>query len=185
MHAALQVTGIEVIRFYPRSQLHVLILGPQLRRHHRGADAVHMPEHPHQDIRDQVGAQGPAGAEVAEHPGQVGDTGEHDAVPGYRVCKIHRFAVHVEGDPAQYQQLEAGRGNDQVRLQFLAGFQQYAFFGKGVDFVGHHAGQALPQPGEQVSIRNDRYPLLPGAIAGREMLVDVKIFPQELPGRGQ
>ena len=62
----------------------------------------------------------------------------------------------------------------------------YSLIGEGLNLVGHHAGQTPADAHKQIAIRNDRDPLLPGAVAGREMPVEVKLVSEQLPrGRQQ
>ena len=85
-----------------------------------------MLEQPTDEIGNQVGPQGPAGPEVAEHPGQVGHAGEHHSPVGDRVGEVQRLAVDDEVDVAQHADVEARGRNDDVGVELLAGFEQDA-----------------------------------------------------------
>ena len=50
-----------------------------------------MRQHPADEIGDEVDAQGPAGAEIAEHPDEIGYAGEHHAAIGHGFREIERF----------------------------------------------------------------------------------------------
>ena len=185
MQPAHQVTRVEVLGIDPGLQLHVLFVGPQLGLDHRGALGLHVIEQPADEVADHVGAQGPAGAEIAEHPGHVGHAGEHRAQVTDRLGKIDRLAIDVELDVAHDVQVEAGGRDDDVGLQFLARFEQDAFFGEAVDLVGDHRGLARADALEQVAIGNEGDPLAPRPVARREVRVDVVVGTQVGPHAGQ
>ncbi|HEV7210578.1 MAG TPA: hypothetical protein VGN47_02565 [Blastococcus sp.] len=71
--------------------------------------------------------------EVAERAGHVGDAGDHDAAVGDPLGKVDRLVVHGERDIAEHGQAEAGRGDDDVRLEHVAGTQPDPALGEGLD----------------------------------------------------
>src|SRR6056297_2059647 len=75
--AAHQIARVEVVGVDPRAELHVRVLRSQLWGHLGGPELVHVVQQAAHEVAEEVGAQGPAGPEVAEHPQQVRDAGEH------------------------------------------------------------------------------------------------------------
>ena len=137
-----------------------------------------MAEQPGHEVPHQVHPQGPAGAEIAEHPHQVRHAGEHHAAIGQRLAPVDRLAVHLEGDVPHHRQAEARGGDDDVGLQHVAGLQQNAVLGEALDLVGDHRGLARRDALEQVGVRHEGQALLPGAVAGGEVL-HVEAFGQD------
>src|SRR6185437_8623265 len=104
-----------------------------------------------------------------------GHAGKHHAAIGHVVGEIERLAVDAEFDVAGGAEVEAGRGNDDVGFQRLAGFQQNAAPGKAVDFVGDHRGPAGLDGLEQIAVRNEGDALPPGTVTRREVGRDVVV----------
>ena len=139
------------------------------------AGLLHVVEQPADEVGDQVDAQRPAGAEIAEHPDHVGHAGEHHAAIGDGVGEVERLAVDREVDVAQHAEVEAGRGDDDVGLELLAGLQQDALLGEAVDLVGDDGGLAGLDALEQVAVRNEGDALPPRPVARREVGRDVVV----------
>ena len=74
------------------------------------------------------------------------------------------------------REVEAGRGDDDVGLQLLAGFQQDALLGEAVDLVGDDGGLAGLDALEQVAVGNERDALPPRPVLWREVGRDVVIL---------
>src|SRR5690606_14402802 len=102
---------------------------------------------------DQVGAQGPAGAEVAEDPGHVRYAGEQDAAPGDRFIECERPPVDRELDVAEDIEVEAGGGDDHIGREVLARGEPDALGVEGLDVVGYDRGGARGDRPEQVGVR--------------------------------
>ena len=100
MYVAHQITGIEILRIDPRLQRHVAFLRPQRGHHLARALRLHVAEEAADEVGDEIGAQRPAGTEIAEHPGHVRNPGEHHAAIGDGVGEIQRLAVDLERDIA-------------------------------------------------------------------------------------
>ena len=90
------------------------------------------------EVCDQIGAQCPARAEIAEHPGHVRHAGEHHAAIGDGTSKIERLAVDGKGDITEDAKVEAGRSDDDIGVQRLTGFQEKAVFSETIDLVGEN-----------------------------------------------
>ena len=176
MHAAHHVARIEVLRIDPWQQRHVVVFGAELRRHFPGAGFLHVREQPADEIGDQIDAQCPARPEIAEHPDEVGHAGEHHAAIGHGIGEIQRLAVDGEIDVAIGREVEAGRGDDDVGLQLLAGLQQDTLLGEAVDLVGDDGGFAGLDALEQVTVGNEGDALPPRPVLWREMSRDVVIL---------
>ena len=175
VHAAHHVAGVEIFRIDPRQQRHVVVFRPQRGRHLGGADRLHVLEQPAHEVGDQIDPQRPARPEISEHPDEIGHAGEHHAAIGHGVGEIQRLAVDLEFDVAIRVQIEAGRRNNDVGLQHLAGLQQNAGLGKAVDLVGHDRGLAGLDPLKQIAVRNKGNALPPWPVARREVGGDVVI----------
>ena len=59
----------------------------------------------------------------------------------------------------------------------VAGFQEDTRLHEALDLVGDHRGLAFGDALEHVAVRNEGEALLPGAVAGREVLLDVVVGP--------
>ena len=74
------------------------------------------------------------------------------------------------------REVEAGRGDDDVGFQLLAGFQQDALLGEAVDLVGDDGGLAGLDALEQVAVGNERDALPPRPVFWREVGRDVVVL---------
>src|SRR6185503_11258137 len=135
---------------------------------------------PADEIGNQVGAQGPTGPEIPEHPGKVGDAREHHSPVGDRIGKSQLLAVDKEVDVAEHANVEARRGNDNLGVELLSGFEQDTRGLEPFDLVGYHRCLAASDALEQIGIRNEGDALSPGAITGREVRLDVVIGAKEV-----
>jgi len=108
------------------------------------------------EFGQQVSAQGPAGAEVAEDPGHVRHSGEHRAAPADGLGKVQRLAVDGKADVAEHAEVEAGGADDNVGVEHLARLQPDAAFGEGFDLVRDHRGLAFADALEQVGVGRAR-----------------------------
>jgi hypothetical protein len=174
VHRAHDVARVEVLRVGPRPQRHVRVLGTQGGDDHGGALLLHVRQQPAHELADQVGPQRPAVAEVAEHVGHVRHAADHDAAPGHAFGEVDRLAVDGERDPTEEAEVEAGGGDDDVRLELLPGGEPDPGLGERLDGVGDHRRPPLAQCREQVPVGDDGEALLPRAVAGVEVLVDVE-----------
>ena len=170
VHVAHHVAGIEILRIDPGQQRHVVVFRPQRRGDLLRALLLHVRQQAADEIRHQIGAQRPAGAEIAEHPDQVRHAGEHHAAIGDGIGEIQRLAVDRKRDVAEHAEIEPGRGDDDVGLELVAGFQENALFGEAVDLVGDDRGLAALDALEQVGIGNEGDALPPRPVFRREML---------------
>ena len=125
------------------------------------------------EIRDQLAAQRPTRPEVTEDPGQVRHAREHHAAIGDRLAEIQRPAVDRKRDIAHDVHVETSGGDDDVGLQRLARLQEDALLGEPVDVIGDDRSLPGGDPVEQISVGDEGDALAPGAVGGREMLVDV------------
>src|SRR5580704_18039106 len=91
VHAAHDIARIEILWIDPGLQRQILLLGPQSWRDLARACCAHVIQQPAGEIRNQVGPQRPAGAEISEHPRHVGNAGEHHAAIGHGLGKYQRF----------------------------------------------------------------------------------------------
>src|SRR5258708_1181647 len=185
VHAAHHVARIEILGIDPGQQRHVVVFRPQRRRHLLGAGLLHMIEQLADEVGDQVDAQRPAGAEIAEHPDQIRHAGEHHAAIGHGIGEIQLLAVDREFDVAVGREVEAGRGDDDVGFQLVAGFQQNALLGEAVDLVGDDRGLAGLDALEQVAIGDEGDALPPRPVRWREVGGDVVILAEIGLDRGQ
>src|SRR5579859_6229243 len=167
------VAGVEVLRIGPGPQRHVRVLGSQGGDHHRGALVLHGGQQAAHQVADQVHAQGPAVPEVAEHVGHVRQAVDHDAAPGDTFGEVDGFAVDGERDVAEDRHVEAGGGDDDAGRDLRTGADLYPVRGERLDGVGDDRGLALAQGRKQVAVRDDGDALLPRAVAGSEVLIDV------------
>src|SRR5215510_16597743 len=86
----------------------------------------------------RFGAQGPAGPEIPEHPGKVGDAREHHPPVGDRIGKSQLLAVDGKVDVAEHADIEARRGNDDLGVELLSAFEQDALGLEPFDLAGYH-----------------------------------------------
>ena len=82
-------------------------------------------------------------------------------------------AVDGQLDPADEQQLQAGRRDDDIGLELVTGLEADAGAGEGVDPVGDHRGTPVADRTEQVTVRHDAQPLVPRVVLRGEVRVDV------------
>ena len=85
---------------------------------------------------------------------------------------VDALAVDVHLDPAERLQLQAGGGDDDVRLQLLARCQPDARFRERLDAVGHDRRLPLPDRPKQVAAWHQAHPLVPGVVARVEVHID-------------
>ena len=88
----------------------------------------------------EVALQRPRGVGVADREGQVRDAAQHHALVAHRLGELDRAAVDRELDAAERQQVQAGRGDDQVGLELGAGREPQAVLGERLD-----AGRSRPR----------------------------------------
>ena len=95
-----------------------------------------MIEQPADIFAGQVAFQRPRRVGVAEHRREVRHVRIHHALVGQRLREIDRRPSTVTSMPPSTCRFEAGRGDDDVGLQFAAGLQPDAGLGEGLDLVG-------------------------------------------------
>jgi hypothetical protein len=134
-----------------------------------------VPQEAADEVGHQVGSQRPAGAEIAEHPDEVRHAGEHHPAIGDGVGEIERPAIDHEVDVAVGAQLEAGRRDDDVGLQRLAGGQEDPGRGEPLDLARHHRGLAGADGLEEVPVRDEGDALAPRPVAGGEVLLHLLV----------
>jgi hypothetical protein len=135
-----------------------------------GAQVV---EQPTDVVAGELGLERPGGVGVADGQGQVGDALEHHALVGDLLGDVDGLAVHRELDAAEEEQVEAGGGHDDVRRELLAGAEPKPGLGEGVDVVGDHRRGAGADGGEEVAVGHHAEALVPRAVVGGEVGVDV------------
>ncbi len=69
--------------------------------------------------------------------------------------------------------MQAGGGDDNVRVELLAGLQTNAMFGEGVDLIGDHGSFSTIDGLKEVRIWDKTEALVPRLVARLEMLFDV------------
>ena len=94
--------------------------------------------------------------------------------------QVDGLAVHGQRHPAEREQAQPGRGDDDVRVQLGPGGQPDPGLGERLDRVGHHRRPARPDRGEQVAVRDEAEPLVPGVVRGPEVGVD-RVAVRQLP----
>jgi hypothetical protein len=82
MDGAHQIAGAEILRIDPGQMRHVLVFGAQRYLDTFDAFLRHVVQQAADEIADQVDAQSPARAEIAENPDHVGHAGKHYAAIG-------------------------------------------------------------------------------------------------------
>ncbi len=142
---------------------------------HRGVVAmfVHVIEHPADVVGHEIDLQRPGGVRVSERERQVRHPAEHHALVADGLGQLDLSAVDTELDPTGGEQVEAGRGDDDVGLDLLPGPQLHPALGEGLDLVGHDRGLTMAETPEQVAVRDQTDPLVPGVVARLEVGVDV------------
>ena len=141
----------------------------QLRHHTANPVCVHVQQQLADKIAQQVGAQRPAGAEIAKHPHQIGQTSEHGAAPCDAVTKVQRLAIDLKVDVAKYVEVKTRGGDDHIRRHDVAVAQANAFRHEAVNLAGHHTGLAGAHGFEKVAIGHEGQALLPRPVARFEM----------------
>ena len=174
VHGAHEIAGVEILRVHPRQELHALVFRSQRGFDPLGALPLHVREEAADEIGQEIGAQRPAGAKIAEHPEHVRHAGEHHAAVGNGVCEDERLAVDLEGDVPEHVEIEAGGGDDDVRFELSAGFQQDALRRECVDFVSDNGRLAGADAAKDVAVRHEGDALAPGPVVRREMGLDVE-----------
>ena len=92
--------------------------------------------------------------------------------------KIKRFSVYREGDIAKRQQVEAGRGDDDIGIEMIAGCQSDACFGEILDVIGDDGGLAGRDAFEQVTVGQGGQPLPPRTVVRDEMRIHRIVRPE-------
>ena len=133
------------------------------------AAAVHVVDQAADIFAGQVAFQRPRRVGVAERRGHVGHVGIHHALVGQLARKIDGAAVDVDLEAAEHLQIEPGRGDDDVGVELAAVLQPDAFLSETVDLGGHDRSALVPDRLEQVAVRHQAQPLVPGIVARREM----------------
>ena len=86
--------------------------------------------------------QRPGGIGVADGPCQVGHILDHAAAVGVVVARLLLGAIDRDRRTAHGDEFEAGRGDDDVGVEALAGRQHDAVLVEGLDLVGDDVGLA-------------------------------------------
>ena len=139
-----------------------------------GAPGVHVLQQPADEVGQQVGAQRPAGAEVAEDPGHVRHAAEHRAAP----------ADGARQSPAAGRRPRSAMSPSTLRLKPVALTTTSASSNspdvsrmppsvEALDLIGHHRGLAFADALEQVGVGHEGDALLPGPVARVEVLLDL------------
>ncbi len=180
-----EVAGIEVVGIHPGEEFHVLVLRAEGDIHALCALCVHVVEQAADEVGEEVGAEGPAGAEIAKDPEHVRDAREHHAAIGDGIGEVQGLAVDFELDVAHNAEVEAGGGDDDVGLKFFPRLEQNAARREAVDFVGDHRGFARGDALEDVAIGDKGDALPPGAVVRGEVGLDVIVRAEEGADAGQ
>ena len=127
-------------------------------------------------IAEQVDAQGPTGAKIAHHPGEVRNAGKHHAPVVECVLPVQRFAIHGKGDIAHHRQPEARGGDNDIRVDELTGAGAHSRLREAVEGIGNDRELAVASRLEQVGLGAECQTLLPGPVAGREMRFKLEVL---------
>ena len=146
--------------------------------------AGHIVEQPTHVLGGDVRLQGPGRVGVTEHHGHVGHVAQHHAFVHQHVAGLAGLAVHRQLGAAQQLQVQAGGGDHDVRFQLFAGLQANAVFGEGIDVVGDDGRFTTTQHLEQVAVGHRAQALVPGVVAGPEVL-HVDVVAELAAGGGQ
>ena len=183
MHLALEIAGVEILVGDEGQRRHVLVLVAQLGGHRLDPEFRHVIEQTAAEIGDQVGAHGPAGAQIAEHPRQVGHAGEQNTAVRPAFGEVEHLAVDGHYDIAEHRHVEAGRGDNDVGLELAARFQQDAGLGERLDAIGHHRGLAGADFLVKIAVGDIRQTLAPRPVTRGEVGLDIEVL-AEMMARG-
>src|SRR5258706_2944371 len=121
----------------------------------------------------EVALERPRCVRVADGDREVRHALDHHPLVGQPGSEVDGLAVDRKLDPAEEQQLDAGRGDDDVGLELGARPQPHPLLGERVDVVGDQRRGAVPDGLEEVAIGREAEPLVPGVVPGSEVGVDV------------
>jgi hypothetical protein len=113
---------------------------------------VHVVDQAADIFAGQVAFQRPRRVGVAEGGGHVGHIRIHHALVVQRAGEIDRAAIDADLKAAEHLQIEPGRGDDDVGLEFAAVLEPDAPRREGVDLVGHHRGATTLDGAKQVAV---------------------------------
>lgn len=123
--------------------------------------------------RAHVGAQRPGRVRVTHTPEQVGHVFEHVRLVDKAIPRVDLDAVEADRGPAKRLQLQAGGGDDNVRIEVPTGFECNTGGVEVVDMVGDHLGAAAGDGVVQVGVRDQAQSLIPRVVPRREVGFDV------------
>ena len=119
--------------------------------------------------------QRPRRVGVAERGGEIRHAAEHHAFVAHRLGEIDARAVDAQLEAAEELHLQAGRGHDDVGCEFLARFQLDAALREALDVIGDDRHAPGIDFAEQIAVRHEAEPLVPGIVARREMRRDIVV----------
>ena len=128
--------------------------------------AVHMIEQAAQVFSRDIGFQGPGDVGVPENHAGVGYALHHYVLVDHLVPQRDRMTIHHQVHATQHLDIQPSRRNDDVGLQFLAGFQQNTVLGKAFDMVRLHRRLARLDRLKQITVLHHTQALIPGVVAG-------------------
>ena len=152
------------------------------RRHCAGLPfGLHLLQQPDKQADGSVTAKRPARVRVAKDKGEVGDVLQHSTAPDELIADAKGLAVNAESCVAAELDFQSRSSDDDVDvIERLAVLQLNAFLRDSVNMAGHNVCLATAERSEEVAVGGNAQSLLPGAVGGREMLVDGQLCPDEL-----
>ena len=102
---------------------------------------------------------------------------------GPAILLFHGLPVHRKGDPAQGLEGQPGGRDDHIGLHTFAGRHLDPAFGEPGNGVGHNRCIPAPNGLKEITVGDQRNPLPPGFVPGREMGGDIIAGTQMRPGR--
>ena len=124
----------------PRQARHISIF--EMRIGDRRALCVHRLEQAANIIGDNIGLQCPAGIHITKDTRHIGDVVEHHALIADMLARLGRATVDAEFGLAHHHKVEAGCGNDNIRLELASRLQLDTGRCEPLDMIRHDFGFA-------------------------------------------
>ncbi len=131
--------------------------------------ARHARNQPAHKQRNKVRAKCPRSIGVANTKSKIWNVAEQAAFIDKGVTRIHRQAVHVEARRAKNKQLQARRGNNDIRIELLAGLQADSMFREGFDLIGNDGRFSFANCLKKIRVRHKAKTLVPRFIFRMEV----------------
>ena len=139
-----------------------------------------MAQQPRDIAGDEIGTQRPTGIDITETDGKIGQSREHHALVRHRIGNTARRAIDADRHAAERFEPEPGGRDDDIGFEQRARGEADAVRFETLDRVGDDIGLAGLDGAEQIGIRNEAEPLVPGVVAWGEMFAHVIAFGQQL-----